>query len=174
MLTLTSRAKAAAVAACMAAAAYGGWWLRDLYAEADESRWQLRWAEQEGRLAKAEADASEAARNEESRRQAAVNEAIDNARTEIERARADADRASAAADSLRKQAQRLAASAGKACGNPATAAGGKAAASAGLVLADVLGRADERAGELAAAYDRARIAGLACQQAYEGLTESQQ
>lgn len=37
MLALTSRAKAAAVAVCVALAAYGGWWLRDLQAEASEA-----------------------------------------------------------------------------------------------------------------------------------------
>lgn len=34
MLTLTSRAKAALVAGCLALAAYGGWWLRDLQEQA--------------------------------------------------------------------------------------------------------------------------------------------
>jgi hypothetical protein len=41
-----------------------------------------------------------------------------------------------------------------------------------MVLADLLSRADERAGELAAAYDRARAAGLACEQAYDALLSS--
>ncbi|KAA0943668.1 DUF2514 family protein [Pseudomonas sp. ANT_H14] len=38
-----------------------------------------------------------------------------------------------------------------------------------MVLADVLKRADERAGEMAVAYDRARIAGLTCERSYESL-----
>jgi hypothetical protein len=37
------------------------------------------------------------------------------------------------------------------------------------VLADVLGRADDRAGELAAALDASRAAGLACERAYDAL-----
>lgn len=36
---------------------------------------------------------------------------------------------------------------------------------------DLLARADARAGELAAAYDQARIAGLACEASYNGLTK---
>jgi hypothetical protein len=35
------------------------------------------------------------------------------------------------------------------------------------VLSDLLQRADRRAGELAKAYDAARIAGLACERMYE-------
>jgi hypothetical protein len=37
MLTLTSRAKAIVAAGCMALAAYGGWWLRDLQEQAVET-----------------------------------------------------------------------------------------------------------------------------------------
>jgi hypothetical protein len=39
-----------------------------------------------------------------------------------------------------------------------------------MVLSDLLARADARAGELAKAYDRARIAGLACEASYNALT----
>lgn len=39
------------------------------------------------------------------------------------------------------------------------------------VCTDVLGRADEAAGELAAALDQSRIAGAACERSYDSLTE---
>ncbi|MDP1045514.1 DUF2514 family protein, partial [Klebsiella pneumoniae] len=39
-----------------------------------------------------------------------------------------------------------------------------------MVLSDLLQRADKRAGELAAAYDRARIAGLTCERSYNSLS----
>jgi hypothetical protein len=38
-----------------------------------------------------------------------------------------------------------------------------------MVLSNLLQRADKRAGELAAAYDRSRIAGLACERSYDGV-----
>ena len=136
-----------------------------------EDEWRVKWAEQAERLADAERAYTELARAEELRRQAAINEVTTNAQTEIDRARADAAAAHAAADSLRDQAKRLAAAAGKTCGNPSPATAGKAAGSAGLVLADVLGRADDAAGELAAALDRSRIAGLACERAYDALKQ---
>ncbi|WP_149032147.1 DUF2514 family protein, partial [Pseudomonas syringae group genomosp. 3] len=47
---------------------------------------------------------------------------------------------------------------------------GKAATRAAMVLSDLLGRADARAGELAKAYDGARIAGKACEAASYTLT----
>ncbi|MCY1463236.1 hypothetical protein D9M71_811040 [compost metagenome] len=41
---------------------------------------------------------------------------------------------------------------------------------AAMVLSDLLARADERAGELAKAYDLARIAGQQCEREYDALT----
>ncbi|PZQ36549.1 MAG: DUF2514 domain-containing protein, partial [Pseudomonas putida] len=38
-----------------------------------------------------------------------------------------------------------------------------------MVLSDLLTRADARAGELAKAYDRARIAGQTCEASYNAL-----
>jgi hypothetical protein len=38
-----------------------------------------------------------------------------------------------------------------------------------MVLSDMLARADARAGELAAVYDRARIAGRQCEMEYNSL-----
>ena len=135
-----------------------------------EEEWRLKWAEQAQRLADAERAYTELARAEELRRQAAINEVTTNAQTEIDRARADAAAAHAAADSLRDQAKRLAAAAGKTCSNPSHATAGKAAGSAGLVLADVLGRVEEAGRSMAEAADRSRIAGAACEAAYDALT----
>lgn len=46
---------------------------------------------------------------------------------------------------------------------------GQAATRAGMALFDLLARANQRAEELAKAYDRARIAGLACETSYTAL-----
>lgn len=54
---------------------------------------------------------------------------------------------------------------------PAAAASGSTPAADPLgVLADVLGRADDRAKVLAAYADQSRIAGLACERSYDALT----
>lgn len=134
-----------------------------------DNEWRAKWEQQASQLAQAEQQAERIQRSEELRRQVAINEVTKHAQTEIDQARADADRARAAADSLRDQAKRLAAGAGKACGNTGAASAGRTATATAMVLADLFGRADQAAGELAAAYDRARIAGQACQEAYQAL-----
>ncbi|GAB1617180.1 hypothetical protein PSN_2919 [Pseudomonas sp. NGC7] len=47
-----------------------------------------------------------------------------------------------------------------------------AATRAAMVLSDLLARADERAGELAQAYDRAQIAGQTCEAFYDALKDA--
>ncbi|MDH1148134.1 DUF2514 domain-containing protein, partial [Pseudomonas mosselii] len=46
---------------------------------------------------------------------------------------------------------------------------GQAATRAAMVLSELLDRADARAGELAQAYDRARLAGQQCELEYDAL-----
>jgi hypothetical protein len=65
------------------------------------------------------------------------------------------------------------AAAGQAAQHPAAAGGGETTSGPGLLLAELLGRADGVAGELAEAYDNARIAGLACERAYEVTRQPQ-
>ena len=89
----------------------------------------------------------------------------------IAQAQADAAAAGVESGRLREQARRLAARASQCASNPGAAQGGPAAGHPAMVLADLLSRADERAGELAAAYDRARASGLACERAYLSLTQ---
>ena len=104
------------------------------------------------------------ARAEEQRRQIALEGIRKDANDQITIAAADADAARVAAVGLREQVNRLAA---RRC--PASTAGSPAADPAGLLLADLLGRIDKRAGELAAHADRARIAGDACVKAYRSV-----
>jgi flagellar biosynthesis GTPase FlhF len=110
-------------------------------------------------------------RQEEQRRAAAHEEVREHAqeqRTIAETAAAGAD---AAGQRLRDEAGKLVASVGCPGQDPAVAARSQAATRAAMVLSDLLARADARAGELAAAYDRARVAGLACEASYDGLVE---
>lgn len=104
------------------------------------------------------------ARAEEQRRQIALEGIRKDAQDQITIAAADADAARVAAVGLQQQVDRLAA---RRC--PASTAGSPAADPAGLLLADLLGRIDKRAGELAAHADRSRIAGEACVKAYRSV-----
>ncbi|KVK90357.1 DUF2514 family protein [Burkholderia cepacia] len=90
----------------------------------------------------------------------------ENASKQREQARAAADVADAAANSLRKQVAELVAR----TRDPAAPAGSAAAGGALDLLANVLGRADQRAGDLAEYADRARIAGQQCERDYDALT----
>lgn len=83
----------------------------------------------------------------------------------------DAAVADVAGQRLRDEAGKLAAAVSCPGQDSAITARGEAATRAAMVLSDLLARADARAGELAAAYDRARIAGLACESSYDRLVE---
>lgn len=111
--------------------------------------------------------AGDKARQEEQRRQASVNKEASDAREKNKAATVDAAAADAAGDRLHVEAGKFAATA---CGDPGVAQRGASATRAAMVLSDLLQRADKRAGELAVAYDRARIAGLTCERSYNSLT----
>lgn len=91
--------------------------------------------------------------------------------TQIAAANADAASARRASDGLRQRIDSLVAAARRAAANPGPASAVEAAGDPVGVLADVLSRADERAGVLAAYADAARIAGQSCERDYDALTE---
>ena len=108
-------------------------------------------------------------RQEEHRRAAAHEEVREHAqeqRTIAETAAAGAD---AAGQRLHDEAGKLVATVGCPGQDPAVAARGEAARRAAMVLSDLLDRSVETNRELAAAYDRARVAGLACEASYDAL-----
>lgn len=159
--------------ALMLAIGVCGWWLHhsgyQSGADDKELEWSAKWDKQAEQLATAKAKAELKAREEEQRRQASIDKVRDDAEKQIARAESDALAARDAAYGVLEQAKRLAARAGKCPRNPAATKSGAPATEPSVVLADVLGRADARAGELAAAYDRSRAAGLACERAYDAL-----
>ncbi|MBC3496185.1 DUF2514 domain-containing protein [Pseudomonas sp. SWRI100] len=108
------------------------------------------------------------ARTEEQRRAAAQQEARVKGHEERTIADAGATDADAAGQRLRSDAAQLAASVSCPGTDTAAIARGKAATRAAMVLSDLLTRADARAGELAKAYDQARIAGEQCEREYDG------
>ncbi|WP_175867848.1 DUF2514 family protein [Burkholderia diffusa] len=116
--------------------------------------------------AQAQAKAVAAARAEEQRRTAAQSEIAKDANQQRTAALADAFAARAAAGSLQQRVDQLVAAAR----HPASSAGSPAAGDALDLLANVLGRADQRAGELAEYADRAHIAGQQCERDYDALT----
>ncbi len=135
-----------------------------------ELEWSAKWSKQAAELATVRADAEIAARKAEQLRQADIEKVRQDAEQQIANAENDAVAADAAAVGLREQARRLALRASQCASYSGTTQSGDAAGQPAVVLADLLSRADARAGELARAYDRSRTAGLACQRGYLSLT----
>ncbi|AMA46230.1 DUF2514 domain-containing protein [Pseudomonas alabamensis] len=117
----------------------------------------------------AEALGQRDAREEEQRRAQAQEEARAHAHEQHQVADAGAAGADAAGQRLQHDAAQLAATVSCPGPDPAAVARGQAATRAAMVLSDLLARADVRAGELAKAYDRARIAGEQCAREYDEL-----
>ncbi|WP_340521206.1 DUF2514 family protein [Cupriavidus necator] len=117
----------------------------------------------------AQVNAVDRARLEEQRRTAAQTEIAHDTLQQAEAARADARAADAVARELRARATALT-NAGRRPADTAIVGGGAPAPVAADLLADVLGRTDARAGELAEALDASRVAGLACERSYDALT----
>ncbi|WP_330508159.1 DUF2514 domain-containing protein [Pseudomonas putida] len=109
------------------------------------------------------------ARQEEQRRAQAQEEARVHAQEERTIADAGAADADTAGQRLRSDAAQFATSVSCPGTDTAAIARGQAATRAAMVLSDLLTRADARAGELAKAYDRARIAGQLCEVSYNAL-----
>ncbi|MFN9115364.1 MAG: DUF2514 family protein, partial [Bacteroidota bacterium] len=83
---------------------------------------------------------------------------------------ADAAAARVAADRLRDKLARITAASRERSTNPSAAAASPPAEDTTFLLADLLRRADERAGELAEFADRAHAAGQICEASYEAVS----
>ncbi|MCL8301407.1 DUF2514 family protein [Pseudomonas mosselii] len=123
------------------------------------------------RLQVAERDrrATAQARTEEQRRQAVADKEGESARQQLELAQGRASAAESAAGGLRGEIARLRAGHRATCDTIA-AQQREAGTSAAGVLGGLLEDADRMAGVFAKALERSRIAGLACEASYNGLT----
>lgn len=109
------------------------------------------------------------ARQEEQRRATAQEEARAHAQEEHQVADAGAAGADAAGQRLQHDAAALAATVSCPATDTAAIARGHAATRAAMVLSELLDRSVDTNRELAKVYDRARIAGLACERSYGAL-----
>lgn len=154
--------------------AWGGYAWRDATATAELAECRRLHAADRAAAASAARAAESTHRTTEARRAQALQEITDAAYLDATTARADADRVRAALERLRRLYHHPAAPApaggGDAAAHPTLAAGSPPALTTAHLPADLLGRLGGAAGELAAHADAARIAGLACQRAYQALT----
>lgn len=136
---------------------------------ARDAEWSQAVATQQAELARA----VQAARTEEQRLQREANQVGTDARKKNAAADADGHGLDVAGDRVRVQAGKLAARAGACSSDTGSADRGASATRAALVLSQLLERSDARAGDLAKAYDRALIAGQACERAYDLVSGAQ-
>ena len=111
------------------------------------------------------------AREQEHQRAQAQEEARAHGHEERSIANAGAVDADASGQRLRDDGAKFAAAVSCPGTDTAAVARGQAATRAAMVLSDLLARADARAGELAKAYDQARIAGQLCEASYNALNK---
>ncbi len=169
---ITSRLPWRAIAVFAAAGGIfsAGWVVQGWRKDAELDRLRRTYAEerlvQEAAKVKAVGDV----RHEEQRRLFEQVEIANAAKQEADQARADARAADAVAGQLRQRITDLVAA--SRVEHPAAAGGSQAAGDSFGMLADVLSRADRRAGVLAEALDASFIAGLACERAYDTLVNS--
>jgi hypothetical protein len=109
------------------------------------------------------------ARQEEQRRAQAQEEARAYATEAQKVADAGAAGADAAGQRLHDDAAKLSYTISCPTTDTTAISRGQTATRAAMVLSELLSRADARAGDLAKAYDRARIAGMACEASYNAL-----
>ena len=152
-------------------ASTAGVWLHGRAELAESRQSHLVYVAQVERKAR---EATEAARIEEQRRKEAQVEIVQLARQSAQRTAEDLDHRVAASQRLRERAEQLAARCDPVPGDRSTADGGEAAAPSGAVLANMLSRVDQAAGELARFADASSTAGAACERAYDSLTDSGQ
>ncbi len=133
--------------------------------------WQAEWNSRDTRDAQAKERNEAAARATEQAWQLKLDKVTEDGQHAIDQATGDAATARASADGLRGAADALAnrLSTSQAGGHSCTTAASQATTRAVMVLADVLKRADQRAGDLAGYADQSHSRGVTCEQAYDSL-----
>jgi len=135
-----------------------------------DAEWQAKWSARDKDDTAATLKATEAARELEQSRQSQMEEVQTDATKRLDQARATAATASTAADGLRKQVDKLLA-AGRARSNSSSGTGSATGNTSADLLAGLLDKSVQRNRDLAAIADSSRIAGLACEAAYDGLVK---
>lgn len=147
---------------------WAGYTWRDRGAKADLAECQRTHAEAIAITLRAAREAEASYRAKEAATAAEHQRITHAAHIEANQARADADRFRAALERLRKQTAASPGS-GSTASDSSTAPGSQAARATGDMPPDMLWRALEAAGDIAAHADLSRIAGQACERSYQAL-----
>lgn len=146
----------------------GGQQYRVVVAQGETGAARIELADYRLQVAERDRRAAAQARTEEQRRQTVADEEGESARKKLELAQGRAADAESAADGLRGEIKRLRDGRRATCDTIASQQR-QTGASAVVVLGGLLEDADRMAGSCAAALERSRIAGLACEAVVDGV-----
>lgn len=146
----------------------GGQQYRVVVAQGDAETARIELSDYRLQVAERDRRAAAQARTEEQRRQAVADKEGESARQQLELAQGRAAAAESAAGGLRGEIERLRNGRAATCSATATQQR-QAGASAVVVLGGLLEESDRMAGSCAAALERSRIAGLACEAVIDGF-----
>lgn len=154
------------------AAALGAshWFTYDHGKSTERTTWQAKWAQRDADDNAAQARAEQGARAKETADQLHAEKVQRDATQALEQERLNAAGERAATDRLRGELAKLQTRLRGAGTGTATGASSTSATRAAMVLSDMYGSCQSRLGEVSSAFDRARIAGLACEASYDALS----
>lgn len=147
------------------------WLAYDHGRSVEKAEWQASWNDRDAHDAKAKLTATETEREKEQALQRTIDQVQQDAEKKIDTALTQAADAATAADGLRQRVNQLLA-ADRARRSACATSGSTAAENPGNLLAVVLDKSVARNRELAALADSTRIAGLACEAAYNAIRAS--
>lgn len=134
-----------------------------------DAKWQEQWAQRDVDDATARAAAEQAARAKETADQLHAEKVQRDATQALEQERLVSAGERAATERVRSELAKLQTRLRGAGASPATSTSSTSATRAAMVLSDLYGSCQSRIGEVGSAFDRARIAGLACEASYDSL-----
>lgn len=135
----------------------------------ERTAWQAQWAKRDADDEGVRANAEQAARAKETADQLHAEKVQRDATQSLEQERLVAAGERAATDRLRSELSKLQTRLRGAGASPATGTSSASATRAAMVLSELYGSCQDRLGEVSSAFDRARIAGLACEASYDAL-----
>lgn len=145
------------------------WAIDDFGYDRADAEWAARWATYERQATADNLAHEKEIRQLQTELQSTADRVNKDAKVQIDKLESDLLAANASAGSLRDKVTKYAASAKKCASNSRATNASETADTPAVVLGRMFSWADQSAGELAEFADRSRIAGLACEQAYDNL-----
>jgi len=147
------------------------WWAYSHGVTVTDSAWSARWEKRNTDDAMAQTAAESAARAKEQADQQQAEKVQRDATQALEQERLVSAGERVATDRVRSELAKLQARLSGTASSAPAGTGSASATRAAMVLSDMYGSCQSRLGEVSSAFDRARIAGLACEASYDGLSD---